>query len=162
MKALLVTAVSLLALPAFAQTSDHHEMSDSHTDHEHSHDHAGMDHADMDHGSMDHGSMSEAGSASALTLADQPELIAAVENGGTPVVATVLGAVCDFCATAMNKTFGKRDEVEAVYVDLDDKTLNLVLKAGAEMDDETLTSLVKKAGYKIDTIDRTPALPSKA
>lgn len=160
MKALLVTAVSVLALPAFAQTSGHHEMSDSHMDHDHAHEHVEMDHATMDHGSMDHSDMAEAGVTSALILADQPELIAAVENGGTPVVATVLGAVCDFCATAMNKTFGKRDDVEAVYVDLDDKTLNLVLKAGAEMDDETLTSLVKKAGYKVDVIDRAPALPS--
>jgi len=54
----------------------------------------------------------------------------------------------------MNKTFGKRDDVAAVYVDLDAKTLNLVMSPGASMDDDTLRKLVKKAGYKVDTILR--------
>lgn len=53
---------------------------------------------------------------------------------------------------AMNKTFGKRDEVAAVYVDLDAKTLNLVLKPGAIMTDETIRKTVKKAGYKVSEI----------
>ena len=41
-----------------------------------------------------------------------------------------------------------------VYVDLDAKTLNLVMIPGASMDDETLRKLVKKAGYKVDIIAR--------
>lgn len=89
-----------------------------------------------------------------LQLADTPELIKAVALGGEPIVAKVLGAVCDFCAKAMNKTFGKREDVAAVYVDLDAKTLNLVMIPGASMDDETLRKLVKKAGYKVDIIAR--------
>ena len=89
-----------------------------------------------------------------LQLADTPELTQALAQGGEPIVAKVLGAVCDFCAKAMNKTFGKRDDVAAVYVDLDTKTLNLVMSPGASMDDETLHKLVKKAGYKVDTIAR--------
>ncbi len=89
-----------------------------------------------------------------LQLADRPELTQALAQGGEPIVAKVLGAVCDFCAKAMNKTFGKRDDVAAVYVDLDAKTLNLVMSPGASMDDDTLRKLVKKAGYKVDTILR--------
>ena len=50
----------------------------------------------------------------------QTDDVAAALAGGAPVVVGVLGVVCDFCATAMNKTFGKRDEVAAVYVDLDE------------------------------------------
>ena len=169
MKFLLSLALSAsLVSPVLAQTppeTDPATMDPSDMDHSDM-DHGDMDHAGMDHGDHDHASdasdamESSTADGSQLTLASEPDLVAALNAGGTPVVATVLGAVCDFCALAMNKTFSKRDEVDAVYVDLDDKTLNLVLKAGAEMDDETLTDLVKKAGYKIDVIDRTPALPS--
>ncbi len=93
-----------------------------------------------------------------LQLANTPELTQALTDGGEPIVAKVLGAVCDFCAKAMNKTFGKRDDVAAVYVDLDAKTLNLVMAPGAMMDDETLRKLVKKAGYKVDSIARGDVL----
>lgn len=151
-----LTAAVLLSLstPALAQMTDHDA-------------HKGMDHGTemgMDH-SMDHDHAQDAAedaaistSLGALRLADQSELTAAVAAGGQPVVAKVLGAVCDFCAVAMKKTFGKRDEVAAVHVDLDAKTLNLVLKPGATMDDETLRKLVKKAGYKVDEIARGDTL----
>ena len=48
--------------------------------------------------------------------------------------------------------------VAAVYVDLDAKTLNLVLRPGAEMSDETLRKAVKKSGYKVDSIARGAAV----
>ena len=64
------------------------------------------------------------------------------------------GLVCDFCATAVKKVFGKRDEVAATHVDLDTKKLSVVLKDGAEMDDATLEKLVKKAGYKMVGVTR--------
>ena len=155
MRILLTLAAALaLAGPASAQMN-HGGM-----------DHAGMDHAGMEHSEMEHGadhSHAEMGmemdaQGDALLLADQPELAAALANGGEPVVAKVLGAVCDFCATAMNKTFGKRDEVAAVYVDLDSKTLNLVLRPGATLDDATLRKTVKKSGYKVDSIARGAAV----
>ena len=134
---------------------------------------AQVDHSKMDHSTMDHGhehkhnyahtddtAQTNTSGVSMLALAEDPEILAAVEAGGTPVVASVLGAVCDFCALAMNKTFGKQDAVKAVHVSLDDKTLNLVLTPGASMDDDTIRQLVKKAGYKVDVIDRAPALPN--
>ena len=158
---ILLTLAAALALagPASAQVNhgdmDHAKM-----------DHAKMDHAGMDHSGMKHGAdhshsgmgMAMDAQGDALLLADQPELAAAVANGGEPIVAKVLGAVCDFCATAMNKTFGKRDEVAAVYVDLDSKTLNLVLEPGATMDDATVRKAVKKSGYKVSSIARGAAL----
>ena len=133
---------------------------------------AQMDHDTMDHSTMNHGEdhvhsedhvhaetpTSESTAESNLTLASTPDLDAARAAGGEPVVASVLGAVCDFCAMAMNKTFGKRDEVAAVYVDLDAKTLNLVLKPGAELTNETIRKTVKKAGYQVSQISRGDAL----
>ena len=155
-KLLSLTAIATLAYtsPTFAQMS-HGDMDHAQMDHskmEHGGDHSDHDHAAIDAPSHDH--------EGALTLADQPELVAALAAGGEPIVAKVLGAVCDFCATAMNKTLGKRDDVAAVYVDLDAKTLNLVLRPGASMDDATLRKAVKKSGYKVDSIARGDALVS--
>lgn len=64
------------------------------------------------------------------------------------------GLVCDFCATAVRKVFGKRDEVVATHVDLDTKQLSIVLTEGAELDDATLAKLVEKAGYKMAGVSR--------
>ena len=75
-------------------------------------------------------------------------------QGGTPVVVDVLGVVCDFCAMAMNKIFGKRDEVTAVYVDLDKKTLSLVIGEGEALSDKQIEKLAKRAGYRIAAIRR--------
>ena len=168
---ILLTLAAALALagPASAQMNhgdmDHAGMDHAGMDHA-GMDHSGMEHSGMEHSGMDHGadhSHSETGMAmdrqgDALLLADQPELAAALANGGEPVVAKVLGAVCDFCATAMNKTLGKRNEVAAVYVDLDAKTLNLVLEPGATMDDATIREAVRKSGYKVDSIARGAAV----
>lgn len=142
-----------VAGPAFGQMTDHDQM----TSHNMSGDHEVHDHANIDQASMETPSNID---MAGLSLATTPELQAALEAGGQPIVAKVLGAVCDFCAMAMNKTFGKRDEVAATHVDLDAKTLSLVLKPGAELDDETLRKVVKKAGYQVDVIDRDPALPT--
>ena len=64
------------------------------------------------------------------------------------------GLVCDFCATALKKVFGKQEEVAHSYVDLDTKLLSVVFKDGASMSDEEIRKLVKKAGYKATDIAR--------
>ena len=169
--ALLTLAALAFAAPAHAQVDhskmDHLKMDHSKIDHSKMEmgqmDHGTMDHAGMDHGDHDHAKMDAAMTAPAqsdLALASTPELAAALAAGGEPVVAKVLGAVCDFCATAMNKTFGRRDEVAAVHVDLDAKTLNLVLRPGMTLDDATLRKTVQKAGYKVDRIARGAELAS--
>ena len=78
----------------------------------------------------------------------------ALASGGEPVVVRVLGVVCDFCATAMNRTFERQDEVAAVYVDLDTKTLNLVLMSEGAMNDAEIDRLVARSGYKTKSIHR--------
>ena len=55
---------------------------------------------------------------------------------------------------AMNKVFGKRGEVTAVYVDLDKKTLSLVIEKGETLSDKQIENLAKKAGYRIAAIRR--------
>ncbi|MGP1276063.1 MAG: heavy-metal-associated domain-containing protein [Caulobacterales bacterium] len=83
-----------------------------------------------------------------------PAMREALEAGGSLVVVDVLGAVCDFCALAMTRTFERRDEVAAATVDLDAKTLTFVLREGEVMDDDTITDLIRRAGYQADGIAR--------
>ena len=124
--ALIATAVLALALPAHAQLAD----------------------------AAPSGKPAAAQAADLLSLSRTDDIDAALQAGGEPVVVRVLGAVCDFCAIAMNKTFGRRDDVAAVHVDLDAKTLNLVLRPGSTLSDEALRKLVKKSGYQADAIVR--------
>lgn len=162
-------ACASLTAPAFADhhgpnhQDDHHQERDDHSAHG---DHAAHDdadhHAAHNHGGHDHGSHAEESAEAAaatpteggVTLSRTPEIETALAAGGAPVVVEVLGVVCDFCAKAMNKTFGKRDDVSAVYVDLDHKTLNLVLTDSAAMPDKELDRLVKRAGYRVKAIHR--------
>lgn len=75
----------------------------------------------------------------------------------TMVTAKVKGMVCDFCARAVTKVFGKNDAVENVHVDLDTQEIHVTLKAGGELTDETVGDLVKKSGYTLVSIDRETA-----
>lgn len=88
----------------------------------------------------------------ALTRTEDIE--SALAQGGEPIVADVLGVVCDFCALAMNKIFSKREEVAAIYVDLDTKALSLVLVPGASLSDQTIADLAVQAGYRIADVRR--------
>ena len=72
----------------------------------------------------------------------------------TMLTAKVNGMVCDFCARAVTKVFGKEDAVENVHVDLDKGEIHVTLKAGADLADETVDNLVKKSGYDIVAIER--------
>ena len=145
-----------LSTSAFAD-DDKHEMKHHGGDQMN---HAGMNHdfgAEHDHGSHDHNAMAhEHGDMvmNTATITRTDDISAALANGGAPVVVDVLGVVCDFCATAMNKIFGKRDEVAALYVDLDKKTLSLVINDGSDLSDKQIEKLAKQAGYRIAAIRR--------
>ena len=127
----IITALCF-CLPATALEQDDHENHATHDMHEH-HDH-------------------QATGGPALTRTEDIE--SALADGGEPIVADVLGVVCDFCALAMNKIFGKREEVAAIYVDLDTKALSLVLVPGASMSDQTIADLAVQAGYRIADVRR--------
>lgn len=124
--ALSALALSLLAMPALAEET--------------------MDHSTMDHSKMDH---------SAHAGMEMPaEADADPAASAQTVTAKVNGLVCDFCAQAVRKVFKKQEAVESVKVDLDNGKIVLGLKAGADMDDETIGKLIRKSGYSLVSIDR--------
>ena len=64
------------------------------------------------------------------------------------------GLVCEFCSIALNKMFKKRDEVRGTYVDLNTKVMSIALSEGSSLENDTIVSLVKKAGYSTTKITR--------
>jgi hypothetical protein len=115
-------------------------------------------HHHQSHGahSVEHGGdTTDPGSSATLTRTD--EIDRALAAGGAPIVADVLGVVCDFCAIAMNKIFGNQPEVAAVYVDLDTKALSLVLSPSGSLSDAEIADLAVQAGYRIAAIRRDEA-----
>lgn len=75
----------------------------------------------------------------------------AVHSGGT-VYADVNGLVCDFCARALEKVFGKQEAVESINVDLDEKVITIHFNEGQSLDDETITQLITDSGYNVRKI----------
>lgn len=139
---LLLTTTLAIATPAFAQNHDHHGQHDNHNHetHDHSHDEVEQE--------------ASVETDSTVLLYRTAEIDAALADGGSPVVVEVLGAVCDFCATAMNKTFGRLEGVKATYVDLDTKTLSLVLSSDDALSDAEIDQLVTNSGYKAKAVHR--------
>ena len=72
----------------------------------------------------------------------------------TMLTVNVKGMVCDFCARAVTKVFGKNDAVENVHVDLDNGEIHVGLKPGAILTDDEVESLVKKSGYAMVSVER--------
>lgn len=146
-KTVATTTALCLSVSVSAQEHHDHEAHATHDMHEH-HDH-NQQNADLDH-APDDGHDPTGGPA----LTRTKDIESALAQGGEPIVADVLGVVCDFCALAMNKIFGKREEVAAIYVDLDTKALSLVLAPGASLSDQTIAELAVQAGYRIADIRR--------
>ena len=92
---------------------------------------------------------------SPTTLA-QSDAVPASETGET-VVAKVNGMVCDFCAQAVTKVFGREDAVESVDVDLDNGQIKVAMKPGKTLDDAKIESLVRKSGYALVAVERPSA-----
>ena len=89
-----------------------------------------------------------------IALAESEPAPVAEASTQTMVTAKVNGMVCDFCARAVTKVFGKEDAVENVHVDLDNGEIHVTLKAGSALSDERVASLVKKSGYDLVSIAR--------
>lgn len=68
------------------------------------------------------------------------------------VYADVYGLVCDFCARALEKVFGKQDEVERINVDLDNHLITIHFNQGQKLDDKTITRLINDSGYNVQEI----------
>jgi copper chaperone CopZ len=64
----------------------------------------------------------------------------------------VNGLVCDFCARALEKVFGKEGAVKGIDVDLDEKVVTINFNEGQSLDDERIEELVMNAGYNVEAI----------
>lgn len=82
---------------------------------------------------------------SAPALADHPE--------GT-VKVDIYGLVCDFCAQALEKVFGKEAAVDDIKVDLETKIVTIHLKNGMQLDDSLIEKNILDAGYNVEAIRR--------
>lgn len=100
-------------------------------------------HGDMNH--HDHSNMSKA---------DMKKTVPGVKNADHTITVQIDGLVCDFCARALEKVFGKRTEVTGIDVNLDTKLVTIGLKKGADIDDTTITKLITDAGYNVVKINR--------
>lgn len=70
------------------------------------------------------------------------------------ITITVTGMVCAFCAQGIEKKFAAEDSVAKVRVDLDQKTVDLDLKPGVQIDDRRIMKLVNESGFNVKKIER--------
>ena len=75
------------------------------------------------------------------------------------VIVSVNGLVCDFCAQAIERSFRRRAEVNAVHVDLTEKLVSIDFRANQSLDDETIRDIITRAGYTVTNVRRTTATP---
>jgi copper chaperone CopZ len=66
----------------------------------------------------------------------------------------VKGMVCAFCAQGIKKQFSKEAAVEKIIVDLDHMLVTAEFKKGADIPDEKLRTLISKAGFSVEKIER--------
>ena len=143
----IVVKTTALCFCLLSAAQEHHA-DDNHSTHDM------RDHQDHEEANSSLASQSGHAANDGPILTRTEAIKSALADGGEPIVADVLGVVCDFCALAMNKIFSKREEVAAIYVDLDTKALNLVLAPGASMSDQTIADLAVQAGYRIAEVRR--------
>ncbi len=68
--------------------------------------------------------------------------------------ATVKGMACNFCESAIEKTFRAQPEVKSVDVDLENKLVTIQTKHGQTMDDAKIRKLLGNAGYSVVAVVR--------
>ena len=69
------------------------------------------------------------------------------------VKVNVTGMVCDFCAQALEKVFGKQEAVSGIDVNLDDAFVKVSLKDGQSMEHDKLVKLIVDSGYNVESIE---------
>lgn len=93
-------------------------------------------------------------SFAAPVLAEEANVAATQAVDAGDVRVSVNGLVCDFCARALEKVFGKQEEVENINVNLDTKIITVNFKEGQNLDDETIKTLIQDSGYNVEAINR--------
>ncbi len=64
------------------------------------------------------------------------------------------GMVCDFCAQSIEKVFMKRQEVQGIFVDLDNQRVVIYLKNNSILNDKAIIKLFEESGYGVNRINR--------
>ena len=67
---------------------------------------------------------------------------------------SVNGLVCDFCARSIEKLLSKKESVESINVDLENMLITIYLKKGKNINNTTVTMLIKDSGYDVTEINR--------
>lgn len=80
-------------------------------------------------------------------------------NAGEQVTVAVHGLVCDFCARSIEKVLKRRDEVSTVRVNLGAGRIDLNMRAGQSLADDTIVRLMQSAGYTVVGIERAEQVP---
>lgn len=76
------------------------------------------------------------------------------EDRADDIVVKVDGMVCDFCAQSLKKVFSKEESVNGIAVSLDEQTVTIDTKEGAELSDEKIKELIEWGGYDLVHITR--------
>lgn len=100
----------------------------------------------MDHATMDHSTHAE------MVMDGKTDGAVIAKSGDAHV--SVNGLVCDFCARALEKTFGKKDEVKGIDVNLETKIVTINFNEGQTLDNDTLTQIITDSGYNVEGIHR--------
>jgi len=66
----------------------------------------------------------------------------------------VKGMVCSFCSQGITKKFKEQSAVKDVNVNLDNHLVTMNLNDGAQLDDVTVTKILKDSGYSVEKIER--------
>jgi len=70
------------------------------------------------------------------------------------VTIAVKGMVCSFCAQGIKKTFLRKEGVESVEVDLDQKVVTIRTKQGGALSDAEVKESIVDAGYEVLSMER--------
>jgi copper chaperone CopZ len=70
------------------------------------------------------------------------------------IKATIKGTACDFCASAIEKTFRAQPEVKTVDVDLENKLVTIQTRHGQTMDEARIRKLLGNAGFSVVAVAR--------
>ncbi len=95
--------------------------------------------------------------ASPAAFAQEAQAADTTAPASTMITAKVNGMVCDFCARAVTKVFGREDAVKNVHVDLDKGEIHVTLTSGGALSDDRVAELVKKSGYDLVSLERDTA-----
>ena len=79
-------------------------------------------------------------------------LLSLSSANATTAYVDVEGLVCDFCARALEKVFGKQAQVQKIDVNLNDKIITIDFKDGQKLNEETIKQLILDSGYNVSAV----------